>query len=104
MTRDRNLQGHLLSIWESVCPACYACSGKVNGQLIGVQVIRATIKVSGNPAHFPGIHIDGFIAQALEFQGPEVVLVQVVESVLFGCFHDKLLVVSARNWTNHKVT
>jgi hypothetical protein len=78
--------------------------GKVNGQLIGVQVIRATIKLTGNPAHGSGIHIDGFIAQALELQGPEVVLVQVVESVLFGCFHDKLLVVSAQNWTNHKVT
>lgn len=78
--------------------------GEVGGQLLNAQMIGATIEVSRNPAQCTGIGIDGFVTQALKFQGPEMLLVQVVVSALFGWFHDKLLSVSSPGLGQRKLT
>jgi len=48
------------------------------------------------------IGVYGFDAQTLEFQGSEMLLVEIVVSALFGWVHVKLLVVHALDWAREK--
>ena len=64
--------------------------GEVGGQLLGAEVVGATLEVLRDTADGTGIGIDGFVAFALQFQGSEVAFVQFVEAGLVFGIHDKL--------------
>ena len=66
-------------------------------------MIGATIEVSRHPAQGTGIGVDGLVTHALKFQGPEMLVVELVESALCGWFHVKILVIPAPNWARGRL-
>ena len=67
-------------------------------------MVGATIEVFSNPAQCAGVGVDGFVTHTLKFQGPEMLLVQIVVPALFGWVHDKLLSVSNPGLGQRKIT
>ena len=65
--------------------------GKAFLQLLGGEPVGAAIVILSNPAHGAGIDINGALTETLKLQGSEMAFVQIVASLLFAGFRDKLL-------------
>jgi hypothetical protein len=64
---------------------------KIVLQIPRTESVRATVKMTADPADGSGIGINGFLGFALKLQGFQVLLVKPVESLLFLLVHGALL-------------
>lgn len=71
--------------------------GEIHLELLHAELVRAAVVVSGNTPYGARVDIDSTLAKALQFEGPEVVLVEAIEALLRGRFHGRLLAIRARN-------
>ena len=61
--------------------------GEIGFQISDCEIVRTAVKESRNAPYRPGVAIDCFAAFALQFEGLQMLLIELVESLLFMVFH-----------------
>ena len=71
--------------------------GEIHLELLHAEPVRTAAVVSGDAPYGSRVDIDSALAKALQFEGPEVALIEAIEALLLGRFHGRLLAIRAPN-------